>query len=421
MLAPSPLQPVESLADDELRSALRDLERDRALLEATEAQVLVEFDRRHAFEIDGQLTAKSWMTHHTGIAAATAGSRVATARKLVHMPLLAEALAEGAVTVDHVRVLARCLKRSTYPAFVRDEAMLTGHAITFDADDFALVVHKWLLVNDPGQGSDEEPSVLHVSEMLEGRHRLDGELDVEDSSEFLAELEVLYDELWRQDQADHKLLGAPLRTPAELRAAAAVEMARRSSAAGDRDADPCPDDADDVSETAVTIRRRPRPRRPQFCVVVDPLALSGDRRGRAYLSDGGTELAQELLQRWGCDTAIGRVVMLGGSIPFDLGRLTYTASDGQRRMLEVRDGGCVVPGCKRKARWCEAHHVVPWPKGPTDIKNLVLLCRRHHRHVHRGIIKFLWNEPDHRWQLVRGHNGTPLYERPPPNAATLFN
>src|SRR3712207_8689431 len=31
---------------------------------------------------------------------------------------------------------------------------------------------------------------------------------------------------------------------------------------------------------------------------------------------------------------------------------------------------------KRKPRWCEAHHVVPWPKGPTDLANLVLLCAR---------------------------------------------
>jgi hypothetical protein len=114
--------------------------------------------------------------------------------------------------------------------------------------------------------------------------------------------------------------------------------------------------------------------------------------------------------------------MLGGSVPFDLGKLTYTASDGQRRVLNVRDRGCVVPGCKRKARWCDAHHVVPWPTGPTNINNLVLLCRRHHQQVHQGIIKFLWNEPDQRWQLVRGHDHTPLHQRPPPQLeAALFN
>lgn len=129
---------------------------------------------------------------------------------------------------------------------------------------------------------------------------------------------------------------------------------------------------------------------------------------------------QDALQRFACDSAVGRMVMLGGSVPIDLGKLTYTASDGQRRALTVRDRGCVVPGCKRKARWCEAHHVAPWPKGPTDIQNLVLLCRRHHRLVHRRVITFVWKEPDERWQLVRGDDLTPLRERPPSHRATLF-
>jgi hypothetical protein len=32
-----------------------------------------------------------------------------------------------------------------------------------------------------------------------------------------------------------------------------------------------------------------------------------------------------------------------------------------------------------------AHHVVHWVDGgPTAVSNLVLLCRRHHRTVHRG-------------------------------------
>src|SRR3954471_23150469 len=218
MLAPSPLRSVETLSDDELRSTLIDLERERARLESREAAMVREFDHRQAFVGDGQLTAKTWLTHHTGTTAVTAGSRVALARNLVHMPLLADALAEGLVTVDHVRVMARAIKRSTYEAFVRDEELLTDHARAFDADDFALVMQKWLAVNDPGAGSHDAPSELHVSPMLEGRHRLDGELDQEDSMEFLAELDAVYDELWRQDQADAKQLQTKSKAPAQLRA-----------------------------------------------------------------------------------------------------------------------------------------------------------------------------------------------------------
>ena len=95
MLAPSPLRSVETLSDDELRSTLIDLERDRARLEAREAAMVREFDQRQAFVADGQLTAKTWLVHHTGVASASAGSRVALARNLGHMPLLADALAGG--------------------------------------------------------------------------------------------------------------------------------------------------------------------------------------------------------------------------------------------------------------------------------------------------------------------------------------
>jgi hypothetical protein len=111
---------------------------------------------------------------------------------------------------------------------------------------------------------------------------------------------------------------------------------------------------------------------------------------------------------------MGRVVMKGRSIPFDLGQVTYTPSPGQRRALLARDKGCIVPGCKRKARWCEPHHVVPWPNGPTDLRNLVLLCKRHHKQTHAKIIKLVPGDTEGRWIVVRSKGDTPLLERRPP-------
>ena len=36
-------------------------------------------------------------------------------------------------------------------------------------------------------------------------------------------------------------------------------------------------------------------------------------------------------------------------------------------------------------RFVDAHHVVPWDDlGPTDMDNLMLLCRAHHRLFHEG-------------------------------------
>jgi hypothetical protein len=98
---------------------------------------------------------------------------------------------------------------------------------------------------------------------------------------------------------------------------------------------------------------------------------------------------------------------LGGppTQPLEVGRATRTVSRAQRTALVVRDGGCGFPGCDRPQSWCEAHHLRHWLYGgPTDLANLTLLCRAHHRAVHEG-----------GWQLHRAPDGrltaTPPHHR----------
>ena len=414
-MAPVSVRSIDALIGDdpgaldgaELKQNLLDFARARARLDAAEAATIAEFDARCCFVEDGMVNTRAWLAHHTGIARATAGSRVLMAKRLRRMPLLAEALAAGEVTEAHVRAMGRCLTPRTLQALVRDEAMLVAQARALEADDFERAVSHWLRLNDengpePGGGA---PSELRTSAILEGRHKLDGELDLEDSAEFLAELEALYDELWHQDQRADDSDPNTHRTHAQRNAAALVEMARRSSAAGDRDTDPDNDQPGPARRT---------PRRPLLIAVVDILE---DTFGVAELEDG-TVIPKETLERWACSSGIGRVVMKGRSIPFDLGQVTYSPSPGQRRALTARDKGCIVPGCDRKARWCEPHHIIPFPQGPTNLSNLVLLCKRHHKQVHAKIIKLIPGDTDGHWTVLRGSDDTPLLERrPPPNLA----
>jgi hypothetical protein len=110
---------------------------------------------------------------------------------------------------------------------------------------------------------------------------------------------------------------------------------------------------------------------------------------------------------------------LGGapSQPLDVGRSTRVVQPAQRSALAVRDRGCVFPGCDRPLAWCDAHHLWHWVDGgPTDLPNLAMVCRAHHRTVHEG-----------GWQLTRGPDGrftaTPgpprhrPHRRGPPTAA----
>jgi hypothetical protein len=88
---------------------------------------------------------------------------------------------------------------------------------------------------------------------------------------------------------------------------------------------------------------------------------------------------------------------LGGAArqPLDVGRATRVVHPAQRAALAVRDGGCVFPGCDRPLAWCDAHHLWHWVDGgPTDLWNLAMVCRAHHRAVH-----------EEGWRLIRGPDG----------------
>jgi len=86
-----------------------------------------------------------------------------------------------------------------------------------------------------------------------------------------------------------------------------------------------------------------------------------------------------------CDCLMLPVVLNAAGEPLDVGRLRRFVTPGQRRALNIRDGGCAFPGCHRRPKGCHAHHIHHWADGGrTDLRNLVLLCGFHHRLIHHG-------------------------------------
>lgn len=85
-----------------------------------------------------------------------------------------------------------------------------------------------------------------------------------------------------------------------------------------------------------------------------------------------------------CDCKIHTILRDAHGAPIAFGRLRYTVTRKQFRQISTRDGGCRIPGCDRKVRHCDAHHIHYWRYGgSTDYDNLVLLCSRHQHLVHR--------------------------------------
>ena len=72
----------------------------------------------------------------------------------------------------------------------------------------------------------------------------------------------------------------------------------------------------------------------------------------------------------------------GGILAYGRGR--RLATRGQRLVLVARDGGCSFPGCDRPAAWTEVHHIQRLDRRRrTDMDNMCLLCRYHHREFER--------------------------------------
>mgnify|MGYP002084520293 CR=1 FL=1 len=124
-----------------------------------------------------------------------------------------------------------------------------------------------------------------------------------------------------------------------------------------------------------------RAERYQVVLHVEPESLRRDGEpGMSELADGARYTAENS-RRLACDASVVEVVKGPDGSVLDVGRRTRTVPPALRRALDARDRGCRFPGCG--LRFTDAHHIEHWADGgATSLRNLVQLCRRHHRLVH---------------------------------------
>jgi hypothetical protein len=194
----------------------------------------------------------------------------------------------------------------------------------------------------------EKPSELHLSPMLDGRWVIDGHLCPDDAAIVNTALRVAI-----TDDADGEE-----RTAAQRRAEAHVDICRFF--------------LDHQQHTDLGSRNR-----PHVDLVVD---LADVDHGETL---AGEPLSPAAVKAILCDAGVSRVVTQGRSAILDYGTTQYLVTAVLFRALVLRDRHCRHPGCDRPPQWCHAHHVIPFPHGPTSLENLVLKCARHHRLGHR--------------------------------------
>jgi hypothetical protein len=107
------------------------------------------------------------------------------------------------------------------------------------------------------------------------------------------------------------------------------------------------------------------------------------RHGLVHTSFGQPLTVQQALELADEAALVGLVRAANGAV-LKLGLTDRIASRKQSLALYARDKGCSFPDCDQPPDHCQRHHVLPWwLGGPTDIDNLPLLCRYHHREFAR--------------------------------------
>jgi hypothetical protein len=374
--------------DEELTGDLFELERASRVIDAERSRRLVEVDRRGTWALDGHLSLVSWLSSRLRLGSGRAARHVRLARALHAMPATREALGSGELSNEAAELLVSA-REAAPETFERAEATLVDAATALSPRDLRSAIAYWRQAADSEQARERarrayEGRRLHVSPMLDGIVRIDGELDPEAGQTVITALRSVQD-AWAKEGDDTDTRTAPQR-----RADALTELCRAWLDRSDRPA---------VGGE-----------RPHVIVTVDLQSLVG-RLGRTCELEDVGPIAPEAARRLACDARVTRVIVGPSSQPLDVGRTTPVVPAGLRRALVVRDRGCRFPGCGRPPGWCDAHHVRHWADGgPTTVGNLVLLCRRHHRAVHEDVrLRMLDGRPS----FARS-DGRPLEDRAPP-------
>ncbi|WP_419928634.1 DUF222 domain-containing protein [Candidatus Poriferisocius sp.] len=144
------------------------------------------------------------------------------------------------------------------------------------------------------------------------------------------------------------------------------------------------------------------PQATTLIVSVDYDALSGQLKNAGLID--GTPIDIDDFRHIACGAGVVPAIFAADGQPLYLGRKQRAVTAAQKLALIARDKQCV--GCGMRASACDAHHIVWWDHdGPTDITNLVLLCPKCHKKVHKQGYAVA-RGPDGRHQLKSPKRGS---------------
>lgn len=367
----------------------------QGIIEAAQSRLLVVVGHMHAHgatEALSQQTTYAWARDNLRLSG-NAASRMVKLGEALHrdLPAVAAGLTAGRLTTEQAQSAAMAVRDVSPEQMAKADAALAEQAVQASVGDFARTARRLAIVLSTEGGDrhfdrQREARRLSISQTLDGSWIGDFSLDAEAGATVLAALDPLCRPLGGEDH----------RSAAQRRADALAELCQHA-----------------LDTAALPERGGVRPHVQVLIHAADLVDLTGaaavdgskpGHGGDRIAAMVGTQIAgagpvpPSVWMRLSCDAAVRRIVLDPDGCPLDVGTAVRTATGAQRAALLARDGGCAYPGCHRPSGWVDVHHIRHWRDGgPTDLANLISLCRHHHSDVHR-----------HRYR-IEAHDGIAVF------------
>src|SRR5216684_2472453 len=346
---------AESMGDDQIA-----LQRISNRVQAEALRRLRRFDSGQGYANSLALSAKGWLSWKCNLTYPAASNQVEVARALESLPQTSKALADGDISYRHASLIARTSEQLGDRMEAHAEEILVTAAKKLDPQSLRQVTAHLRHCLQPDEvlrdaNEAHEKRFLYLSQTLGGVFYLNGRLDAEGGA-------VLQTAL-------NSVMGPPApdddRTARQRRVDAAVEMARRQLDGG----------------------RLPEVggQKPHLMVTVDMATLAKEPGSRAAELEWAQPIPAETARRLACDCTITPILCGAESHQVEVANSSRVIPPAMKRALIARDKHCRFPGCDMPPAWTDGHHIKHWADGgPTELWNLLLFCRRHHRLFHEG-------------------------------------
>ncbi len=317
-----------------------------------------------AYAASGAKSAGALLARQTRQPKAAAYGRVRLGEQLRRLPATAAAFAEGEIGAAQARLIASLEPPEEGAARDELEARLLDSARRVGLDDLGRLIALEARQLDASAAEEaarrrRELRRVWLRREPDGTWRGGATLDPVSGEIVGTELDRLVNELYAADLAEaaarlgrEPLAGDLIRTAAQRRADALVEMATRSAA---------------LREDA------PRPI-PLFSVIVDYSSFE-----QICELGSGAPVTPGDLAPYFDPSQVERAVFRTPTRAEVSPRSRFFV-DATRRAVELRDRRCTIPGCDEPANVCEVDHIVPYAEGgETTQENGRLLCHLHNR------------------------------------------